>query len=156
MPRLYTVQFQNVFAAAPQDLFQVLGAPGKMLRVLRAEIGSTDTALPTSQMLSFSAVFLPATVSSGSGGTSVTPQRVDPGDAAPSFTAMANNTIPGGTSGSSSIVWSGAQHVYNGLDERFERPVLVGPAEAFVLKLLSTVSGMVDLSGTLWVEEMGG
>lgn len=156
MPRLYTVQFQNVSVAAAQDLFQILGAAGKMLRVIRVEVSNTDTSLATSQMLSFSGVFLPATVTTGSGGSAATPQKVDPGDAQPSFTAMVNNTTPATTSGSAAIVWSGAQHIYNGLDETFQHPVLVGPGEGFLLKLLSTVSGTVHLSGTIWCEELGG
>lgn len=156
MPRLYTVEFNQVTVTAAQDLFQVLGAAGKMVRVLRAEVSSTDTTLPSSQMLSFSGVFMSAAVTPGSGGTTPTPQKTDPGDANPSFTAAVNNTTPASTSGSTAVVWSGGQHIYNGLDETFAQPILVGPGEAFLLKLLSTVSGTVHLSGTLWCEEMGG
>ena len=156
MPRLYSVQFQNVAVAAVQDLFQINGAASRTLRVLRVEVGATDTSLPTSQMVSYSASWFAAAVTPGSGGTTPTPQKTDPGDAAPTFTAAANNTTGASTSGATAIVWSGAQHIYNGLDETFTQPVLVGPGEAFVLKLLSSVSGTVHRSGTVWVEEIGG
>ena len=157
MPRLYSVSFSQVLVAAAQDLFQVAGTAGKMLRIRRITISATDTTAPTAQMLSFSGVFLPATVTPGSGGTVPTPQKIDPGDANPSFTAAVNNTTPAGTSGAAATVYSGGCHIYNGLDERYaEAAEDIGPGEAYVFKLLSTVTGTVHLSGTIFVEEIGG
>lgn len=155
MPRQYTVSFSQVAVSAAEDLFQITGGAGRTLRVTRAVVGATDTSLPTAQMLSFEAAFLPATVTPGSGGTSPTAAKADPGDGAPAFTAYANNTTPASTSGSQVKLYEEGVHIYNGLDRDFGDPV-IGPGEAFVLRLLSTPSGTVHLSGTLWVEESGG
>ena len=111
-------------------------------------------------MLGFQARFLPATVTNGSGGTAPTPARVDQGDQAPTITSFVNNTTPASTSGSAVILYQGGCHIYNGLDEDFDdrrlgSPVF-GAGEAWVFQLLSTVTGTAHLSGTVWIEEMGG
>lgn len=162
MPRLYTVSFEQVAVVAPQDLLQINGAAGKMLRIKRTALSSTDTTIPTSQMIALRARFLPATVTNGSVGTAPTPARTDPGDAAPSFTAYANNTTKATSSGTPVVLFEGGCHVYNGYDATFEEDgrgaasPAIGPGEAWVFELLSTVSGTVHLSGTVWVEEVGG
>lgn len=163
MPRIYTVSFEQVAVAAPQDLFQINGPSGsRLLRVKRAVLSATDTTLPTSQMLAIRARFLPATVTNGSVGTAPTPARTDPGDAAPSFTAYANNTTKATSSGTPVVLHEAGFHVYNGFDETFDydaNPVAsppIGPGEAWVLELLSTPSGTLHLSGTVWLEETGG
>jgi|SRR5579871_48750 len=156
MPRTYTVTFEQVAVSAAQDLLQIKGATGKMLRVLEVWTGATDTTIPTSQMLSLRVRFLPATVTDGSGGSTPTPQKVDPGDAAASFTALANNTAKATTSGTAITIREDSTHVFNGYDYPFPRPPVVGPSESLVFELLSTVTGTVHLSGGALVEEIGG
>lgn len=157
MPREYICNFEQISVSAPQDLFQLKGASGKMLRVKRVAVGATDTTAPTSQMLAVRCRFLGATVSDGSGGSSgVAPKAVDPGDAAASFTYLANNTSKATSSGTVNILEENSCHVLAGYDYSFPFPPLIGPSESFVFELLSTVSGTVHLSGTALVEELGG
>jgi hypothetical protein len=157
MPRTYEITFEQVAVSAAQDLVSLKGASGKMVRVLRAWVNSTDTTLPTSQMLGLRCRLASATITLGSGGTDgVTPRPVDPGDAAASFTANTNDTTKATTSGSFTTVEENGCHVYQGYDKTFARPFLVGPNEGFVFELLSTVSGTVHLSGGVEAEEMGG
>lgn len=156
MPRVYSVTFEEVAVSAAQDLVQIKGASGKTLRILRAWWGATDTTLPTSQQVSTRGRFLPATVTDGSGGSSPTPRKFDPGDAAASFTALANNTTPASTNGTATILLERGDHIYAGMSHSFRNPPVIGPSESFVFELLSTVTGTVHLSGGVEVEETGG
>jgi len=156
MPRQYTVTFEQVAVSAAQDLLQIKGASGKTLRILEVNVGASDTTIPTSQMLSLRCRFLPATVTDGSGGSTPTPQKTDPGDAAASFTALANSTAKATTSGTAVIVREDTCHIFNGYNYPFPRPPVIGPSESFVFELLSTVTGTVHLSGGALVEESGG
>ncbi len=156
MPRTYRVTFEGVAVSAAQDMIQVIGAAGKTLRVLRQWVGATDTTLPTAQMLQVRGRFLPATVTNGSGGTAPTPQPLDPGDAAASFTAKANSTTPATTSATAVKLEENGFHIYSGYDVTFSRPPIVGPSESYVFELLSAAAGTVHLSGGVEVEESGG
>lgn len=156
MPRTYSVSFENISMASAQDLLQIKGATGKMLRILRIWWGATDTTAPTNQQISLRARFLPAAVTDGSGGSTPTPRPMDPGDAAASFTALANDTTKATTSGTAAILEENGVNVFSGYDYMFPRPPVVGPSESFVFELLSTVTGTLHASGGAIVEEIGG
>ncbi len=158
MPRAYQVTFEGVGVSAAQDLVQITGAAGKMFRILRHYVACTDTSLATGQMLELRGRFLPATVTVGSAGTiSITPSKKDPGDAAcSSSTCATNNTVKATTSGTPVILYENGCHLYQGDNWRYDSPPIVGPSEAFVFELLSTVSGTVHLSGGVEFEELGG
>lgn len=155
MSRIYTVSFDNVLVSAVQDLVQISGASGKIVRVLRRWVGATDTSIPTGQMIRLRESFLPATVTNGSGG-SATPVRRDPGDAAASFTAKINSTTQATTNGTEVTLYTIGVHIFNGFDDIHDEPPVIGSGEAYVLELLSAVSGTVHLSGGVEIEEIGG
>jgi hypothetical protein len=156
MSRQYDVNFENVLVSAAQDLVQIKGAAGKMLRIRRARVAAVDTTAPTNQQLRLRCRFLPATVTDGSGGSTPTPQKLDPGDAAASFTALANNTTPATTNGTALVVETNGMGIYGGYDYEFPVPPVVGPPESFVFELLGAPTGTVHLSGGVRVEEIGG
>lgn len=160
MPRTYQVTFDTVSVSAAQDLVQIVGATGKIMRILRHWVACVNTSVATGQMLSLRARFMPATFTIGSGGTTgITPSRRDVGDAACSSTTCAtNNTVQATTSGTAIKVYDGGCHLYQGDTWTYTpgREPLVGPSEGFVYELLSTVSGTVSLSGGLELEELGG
>jgi hypothetical protein len=155
MPREYEVTFEDVAVSAAQDLLQIKGGTGKMLRILSVNVGSTDTTAPTSQQIKLRCRFLPTTVTDGSGGTTPTPAAIDPGDAAATFTAKANNTTKATTSGTAVVLKEAGAHIAAGWEWGFIKPPVVGPSQSFVFELLSTVSGTVHLSGGATVEEIG-
>jgi hypothetical protein len=158
MPRRYTVETENVSVAAAQDLCQVIGAAGKTVKIKRVMVGATNTTLVTAQSIRLNGVFLPATVTNGSGGTAPTFKPVDPGDAAASVTAKANSTTQATTNGTAVTTHTWGVHIFAGLDFTFPigaEPV-VGPSESWVFGLLSTVTGTVNLDMTVEVEESGG
>ncbi len=160
MGRIYRVTFENVSVTAAQDLVQITGATGKMMRICRAWACSSPTTAPTDQQLRIRCRFLPATVSVGSGGTTgITPSKNDPGDAVcSSATCATNNTTPATTNGTAIVLDVAGVNVKSGYDTQWfgsNRPA-VGPSEAFVFELLSTVSGTVPMSGGCEFEETGG
>lgn len=156
MPRRYRVPMPPVAVSAAQDMWQIKGATGKMVRVLRVKIGETDTTPATGQMLSVRARFLPATVTDGTGGTSATIAKTDPGDAAASFTALLNNTGKATTNGTAVIDIEDGFYNLGGWDHFWLTPPVIGPSESFVIEMLSTPSGTVTLAGYVEVEEIGG
>jgi hypothetical protein len=158
MPRNYVVSFENVAVAAAQDLLQVKGAAGKTLRILSQRCKLYDNTLPAAQSLAFRGRFLPATVTDGSGGSTPTPRQTDPGDAAASFTALANNTVKATTSGTALTLTEGGEHIYNGYEKIFAagRQPVVGPSESYVFELLTAPQASTHLSGEVEVEESGG
>ena len=160
MARAYTVTFEAVAVTAAQDLVFFPGATGKIYRVIRAWVGCTDTTAPTNQQLSLRARFLPATVTAGTGGTTaITPSKVDPGDATCSATtAGTNNTTKATTTGTAIVLYENGVNIMAGDNKAWspERRPIIGPSEAFVWELLSTVTPTVHLSGGVEVEEIGG
>lgn len=155
MPRTYNVTFSAVTVTAPQDLVQVKGATGKMLRILRMWLAATDTASPTAQQLQIRARVLPTAVTDGSGGAAPTPAKNDQGDAAATFTALTNNTGKATTSGTAVVVEENGCHISAGYEFQFSRPPTIAVNQSFVFELLSTVTGTVHLSGGVTVEEIG-
>jgi hypothetical protein len=155
MPRTYEVSFVNVAVSAAQDLIAIIGGAGKMLRIKRVKWGCSNTTLATGQNLSTQCRIMPATYTTGSAGSAPTPRPVDPGDTAATFTARANDTVKATTSGTPEIVDEDGSHLFAGYNFSFPNPPLVGPTAGFVFELLSTVSGTVNLSGVVEVEEMG-
>ena len=160
MGRVYKVLFGDavggVAVTAAQDMLQITGAAGKMLRILHRWVGASDTNIVTAQAIQLRERILPATVTNGSGGSTPTIYKTDLGDAAASFTALANSTTKATTSGTAAEIYSTGVHIWNGFDEDWDSPPPVGPSEAYVFELLSTVSGTVHLSGGVEVEEIGG
>jgi hypothetical protein len=155
MSRTYTVSFENVTVSAAQDLLQVKGASNKMLRILRRWVSATDTTIPTGQMLRLRERLLPATVTDGSGGSTPTPAKHDQGDAAATFTSLANSTTPASTNATAVVLATMGCHVFNGFDDIHDDPPTVAPSQSYVFELLSTVTGTVHLSGGVEVEEIG-
>lgn len=155
MPRTYTCSFENVTITAAQDLISVKGSTGKTCKIKRIWLGATNTTLQTAQSLRIRCRYLPATVTAGSGGGAVTPQALDPGDAAASATARINDTVQATTSGTAVVLMTQGVHNYAGLDYPFPNPPVIGLNEQFTFELLSTVSGTCAFSGGVEFEETG-
>ena len=156
MARRYKVTFEKVSISAVQDLFFILRAAGKMLRLIRVALFDVDPTAPTNQTLALRIRFLPATVTNGSGGTAPTPQKVDPGDAAASFTARVNDTTKASSSGTAVVVEEAGCNVFGGYDYMLPTPLPIGPSEAAVFELITAPTGTLIMNGTVEVEEIGG
>jgi hypothetical protein len=157
MSRVYTATFKFVTISAVQDLLSLKGSSGKTCRLRRLWLKGNDTTLQTAQGLRLNVKYSSATFTVGSGGTAPTPRPVDAGDAAASFTARANDTTQGTTSGAFVDITPDGGHNYAGFDYTWpkgEEPVF-GLNEAIIFELLSTVSGTCNFSGGATVEETG-
>lgn len=158
MARRYTVNMESVSVTmgTATDLFQVLGATGKMLRIISYKFKPTDVslALPTAAMIRLRSRYFPATVTQ-SGGTSITPSKVDPGDAAAAFTAFINNTTLLTTNGTAVVTDGDGGHIYAGVDVMLPAPPFVGPSTAWAVQLLAGAVQTVVCSGSVLVEEAG-
>jgi hypothetical protein len=156
MSRIYEVVFDNVAVSAVQDLVQVNGATGKMIRILRRWVNSTDVPVATQQQLALRERFLPATVTNGSG-TLTTPSKTDPGAPAASFTAYCNSTTKALTSGTAGLLGAYGVHIFNGYDDEPDVFWPIGPGQAYVWELeVTPTAGPIHLSGVVAVEELGG
>ena len=160
MPRRYTVTFENVLIAGPQDLVTIFSPPDQGVRIFRAWLSNTDTTLASSQMFQVRSRFLRGILTAGSGGTVPTPRPVDPGDNPAFFTAHVNDTSKTTTNGQFYTIDANGFHVYAGYDWEYNSPPILyagtgSSVAAFVFELLSTPSGTCHFSGGLEVEELG-
>lgn len=157
MGRFYNVTFSNVSVAAAQDLVQITGVSGKIILIHRAWVGVTNPSLATGQAMALRARMLPATVTVGSGGTTgITPSKQDQGDAAcGTSTCATNNTTQATTNGTAVVLYANGCHLYQGDKFQPVKPIPIISGAAFVWELLSTVSGTVNLSGGVTLEEIG-
>lgn len=153
MFRTYTVSSSAVVGAAAMDLALIIGAAGKVCRVIRIECAATDAAAPTSGEMNFRCRYLTATVTQGSGGSTPTAIPMDHGDSAYAGTIHANDTSGATTSGSATVLWNGAAHVLTGLDYSFTRPPVFAAATAFTFELLTLPSGTIHVDAAVTFEE---
>src|SRR5688500_17965032 len=93
MARQYTAQFNGVAVTALQDLFEVLCSTTKVTRILGWHLMQTlDVGDAAEEIVRIECVRGVGTVTTGSGGTTPTPQPVIDGDTAFTGTVKANNT----------------------------------------------------------------
>lgn len=161
MSRIYQVVFQGTItnAGGDQDLIEILPADDKPCRLRGFSLGQTsEVADAAEEGLRISVIRMPATVTSGSGGSTPTIQTVDSADAAAGFSCEVNNTTVATTSGTAAILNEFAWNIRNSPfdfwypDERFAP--LAKQGEGLFVRLQTTPAD--DFSGcfTFWVEEL--
>jgi len=160
MSRIYTVPYQGTITAAgtDSDLLEVLPADDKPVK-LRGLLLSQSSEVGDTQEegLRISIIRLPATVTSGSGGSAVTPVPMDSADVAAGAACEANNTTVATTSGTAVVVAELAWNERNSPYEMwFPDPAFapkVKQGEGLVVRMQTTLAD--DMSGcfTFWIEE---
>lgn len=160
MGRLYTAQFNAVAVTAAQDLFEIAAPADAIVVVHEWNIfQTTDVGDAAEEILRLECVRGIGTVTSGSGGTTVTPQPISDGDAAFGGTVEANNTTR-------MVVGTGTletlpQHGWNIRTEYIKiytpetRPV-ISPSNRWTLSLPAAPADSITVSGTVTFEEIGG
>jgi hypothetical protein len=152
--RMYSINFTDVSVSAAQDLISITATAGMAFKIHRIEGGQRSLTAWESKPVKL--VRLPATVTAGSGGSAVTPQKMNNGDAAATVTARANDTTPATTNGAASVLLSEDFQFLNGLLVVFtpdERPV-IAPSQAVALNLPTAPSGATNMSFTILIEEL--
>ena len=152
MGRVYTISFAGVSVTAVQDLITVFtGVKAiKLHSVVLGQVSATAVG-----NLAISIKRLPATITSGSGGSTPTPIPVSLNDTAATVTAHANDTSRTTTGGTAQTLVADVFNVINGylyLPPAEDR-IVVGPNEALVISLDGAPSGAEVMSGYAVVEE---
>ena len=157
---VYTAAFTGVAVSAQQDFFEVAG-PADAVTILHAIklINTSDFGDAQEEVLQIILRRGTGAVTSGSGGTVVTPQPIESGSSAYGGVVEANNTtkMAVGT-GTINILRADNWNVrlpYLWLPTPEMRPIL-GPSVRFVVELATTPADAIVMSGTLTFEELGG
>ena len=160
MARIYSIPFQGTVtnAGGDSDLFEVSPASNKPCKLRGFTLGQTsEVGDAAEEGLRISVIRLPATFTSGSGGSAVTPVPMDSADPASGATCEAGNTTVATTSGTAAIIeelaWnermSPFEHWYP--DAQFCPKVKNG--EGLVVRMQTTPADDFSFAGTAWIEE---
>lgn len=161
MARMYAVPYTGTLtlSGGDADLFELLPADDKPVRLRGFVLGQTsEVGDAAEEGLRLSIIRLGATVTSGSGGSSVTPVPLDDADAAAGFTAEANNSTVATTSGTSTTIEESAWNIRVSPlerwwpDERFAP--LCKQGAGLVVRCQTTVADDVTIAITAYVEEL--
>ena len=158
--RAYIVEFHNVSVAAQQDFFYIKPAADKICFIEEVKLSNVGIAADAGdaqeELLSVEMLYVPATVTVGSGGNTFTPQPLAINDAAAGFTARINDTTPATSSGT--IV----RRDTDGWNVRIpflylpapEHRIIVANAAAVTCKLSSTPTDAITMSGRMTIREL--
>ena len=159
--RVFTVPFQGTVTAAgaDTDLFELAPAAGKPIR-LRGLVLSQFSEVGDAQeeSIRISIVRMTGTVTSGSGGSSVTPVPIKGNMAAAGFTAEANNATVATTSGTTTVVEEFAWNLRNAPLERWwpdaDFCFDAKNPEYLLIRMQSTLADDASFAMTAYVEEI--
>lgn len=158
--RGYAVEFHAVTISAQQTLFYIKPAADKICVIEHISLGvagvQANSGDAKEELLDIELIYLPATVTAGSGGNSMTPNPKAVNDAAAGFTARINDTTKATTSGTAvnrlSDAWN-TRIPYIWLPPPEDRDI-VANAAAIILNLNSTPSASLTCNGTMSVREL--
>lgn len=154
---VYSLEFENVSVTAAgtdQEMFSLLPATQKPCKLHGIWIDqNTEVGDAEEEMLRWKIIRGHTTV--GSGGSSVTPQKIHPDSPAAGATCRINDTTLA-SAGTAVDLHSGAFNVRAGLIyiPTPEIRIVWKNAEYLVVRMLSTVTDTLSLSGTLYFEEL--
>lgn len=154
MGRMYSAVFEGISVSAVQDLFELLPATNKPCVI--HEIHISQDSGETSEQLPVRVRRLPATVTSGSGGASVTPTPLNSADAAAGAVVERNNTTQATTNGTAVTLRRRGDNVLAGWSWVFTpeaRPV-IKQGEALIVELPTAPGSALTMSGELIFEEL--
>lgn len=160
MGRMYSATFKAIAVTAAQDLFEI-AAPSDAAVIVHGFAVSqvTETGDSAEEMLQMTANRGVGSVTSGSGGASVTPQPLNDGDAAFGGTVERNNTtIMAVGTGTLEELEAYAWNVRIPWERWYTpetRPV-ISPSNRWTLELETAPADSITLEGTVWFEEIGG
>lgn len=160
MARIYAVPYTGTLtnAGGDSDLLEVLPADDKPVMLRGWIIGQTsEVGDAAEESVRLTVYRMAATVTSGSGGSAVTPVPLDSADAAAGLAAECNNTTVATTSGAATIVmelaWNERATPFEFWfpDERF--CPIAKQGEALVVRCQTTVADDLTLAMTFFVQE---
>ncbi len=161
MSRIYTVPFQGTVTAAggDADLFEIAPGDDKPCKLRGFTLGQTsEVGDAAEEGLRISVVRLSGTITSGSGGSSVTPVPIDSADASAGFSAEAGNTTVATQSGGATTVveelaWNERMSPYEHWYPDAQFAPKVKQSETLVVRMQTTPADDYSFAGTAWIEE---
>lgn len=160
MGRMYTTFFKAVAVTAQQDFFEILAPTDAVVVIHEWELSQqTEAKDAEEEMLTVTENRGVGTVTSGSGGSTHTPQPIEDGDPATGAVVEINNTtkMVVGT-GSIDELRPYNWNVRQPLTKVFTpetRPV-ISPGNRWTLELETTPADSITMSGFVVFEETGG
>lgn len=164
MRGLYTVSFdrQSITTAnGDHDFFEVRPAAGKPCELVAIFIGNkSEVGDAQEEMVAWSIErFNGATFTSGTGGGTPTPQKIDPNDGAASFAADTANMAIATTTGTKVQLHIDTFNIRTGLqlilpEELRHKCAAADAHDALVVRMLEALADDATLSGTLYVREI--
>lgn len=160
MGRRYSVTFKGVAVTAQQDLFEIL-APTDGIVIIHEWEASQTSEVGDSQeeQLLLTTNRGVGTVTSGSGGSTATPQPIEDGDNAFGGTIEVNNTtkmaVGTGTLEELEVFSWNVRVPLRQVYTPETRPV-VSPGNRWTLELETTPADSITMNGRVLLEEMGG
>jgi hypothetical protein len=160
MSRIYTVSYQGTItnAGGDTDLLELLPADDKPVKLRGFSLAQTSEVGDTAEEgLRISILRLPATVTSGSGGSAVTPSPMDSADTAAGVACECNNTTVATTSSTAVTMaefgWNERISPYEFWFPDSNYCPKVKQGEGLVVRQQTTAAD--DYSGcfTFWIEE---
>ena len=155
MGRFYTVTFENVAVTAAQDLISLLPAANKPCTLHTVSISqSTDYGDAAAEGLRIKIIRGHTTV--GSGGSSATPAKNDPGNGtAAGVTARVNDTTIA-SSGTAVDLWAENWNIQVPFYYRPtpEERIIWANAEYLVVRLMAAPADSITCSGSAVLEEI--
>jgi hypothetical protein len=147
--------FAGVSASAAQDLFDMLASSAVPFRVKRISISATGATSPADIVLSVQR--FAATVTQGSGGSSITPVELSQvSGRSATTTCRANDTTRATTSGNTQLLWIGTMQELNNFDDVLvpELWPMIPANDALIIGLEVAPGTVVTLYGTVHFAEL--
>jgi len=160
MGMMYRAVFEDIAVSAAQDLFEILAPADAVVKVHEVYVGqSSDYGDASAEGLAISIVRGEGSVTSGSGGGSVTPAPQEKGFAAAGSVVERNNTtkMVVGT-GTLVVVHNDAFNIQSGwqyIPTPEGRPV-ISPGDRLTVELVGAPADAITMSATVVFEEIGG
>src|SRR5574343_1196776 len=160
MGRIYSVSYQGTItnAGGDTDLLEVLPADDKPVRLrgfVLSQISEVGDA--AEEGLRISVLRLPATVTSGSGGSAVTPAPMDSADSAAGAACACNNTTVATTSSTAVTIEEIGWNIRNSPYEHWYPDAAYAPkakqGEALIVRQQTTAADDYTGCFTFFVEE---
>lgn len=161
MSRRYSVPYTGTLtnAGGNTDLLEVLPADDKPTRLLGFALGQiSEVADAAEEGLEIAIIRMAATVTSGSGGSTVTPVPLDSADTAYGGTVECNNATVATTSGASTTMAELGWNIRNSPYEFWFPPGLepsVKQGEGLFVRCNTTAADDITIAVTFWIEEVG-
>lgn len=160
MGRIYTVSYQGTITTAggDTDLLEIAPADDKPVKLRGFSLSQISEVGDTAEEgLRISILRLPATVTSGSGGSTVTPAPMDSANTAAGCTCECNNTTVATTSGSAITIaelgWNIRNTPFDFWFPDSDFAPKVKQAEALCVRMQTTLADDMTGQFTFWIEE---